>query len=242
MERGHQSDSRFERFFAEIFAELRPSGNCLVMVVKELFSKVRTLQNGELRFDRLAFGNQVFLPNDLPQTRIVRIDNDHTKQPCFSHETDAKWVQGLFEWGTAMRTFYALKPKPPSISDASSYAAQSSRHDYQSGESGSGGSRIGATRVLPQLGEFCAAFAQAEDEPYELVANAFALCKTHVQYDYHTNMPFPTTRVDPHWEEYHVDCENTRRWQPNFVGGVLAANLLTITMQTPEAVDDAIAP
>lgn len=191
LERGHQSDSRFERFFAEIFAELRPSGNCLVMVVKELFSKVRTLQNGELRFDRLAFGNQVFLPNDLPQTRIVRIDNDHTKQPCFSHETDAKWVQGLFEWGAAKRTFYALKPKPPSISDASSYAAQSSRHDYQSGEPGSGGSRIGATRVLPQLGEFCAAFAQPEDEPYELVANAFALCKTHVQYDYHTNMPFP---------------------------------------------------
>ncbi len=106
-------------------------------------------------------------------------------------DTTVKWPSGLFGWGQATRTFYALEPKSVSVSHQSGFASQTSHHGVAEEDPSLGQSHVDTPRLSAQLVEFCVMFHQSGDDALTLATWAFTLTAEHAQYDYHTTLPFP---------------------------------------------------
>jgi hypothetical protein len=190
--RGRQEENiaKFEVFFTAVLHQIDRRGSAIVIAEYEtVASKLRTLENGRLTFDRLAIGNSSYAPADFPNLRLIRISSDPKKQPHYYHTTEVKWVSGLFSWEAAQRTFYGLKTKPPSVSTEQHFAAQTSRHVVL----GDNAQRANddAARVSAQIDEICVAFMQEDDNPELLATLTHRLRGVHAQYRYDTSAPFP---------------------------------------------------
>ena len=161
--RWEENLAKFNVFFSTVLADIDRCGPALVIAEGEtLGDKLATLQNGRLELDRLSVGNRTFTPDDLPHLRLVRVSPDPKKQPYYHHDTDAKWLSGLFSWDGAKRTFYGLKAKPPSVSAGQHFAASVSRHQVF-GEN-ENPPKDDVSRVSAQLDEICVAFMQEDDD------------------------------------------------------------------------------
>lgn len=181
--------ARFETFFARAVTDIDRGGRALVLAEGEtLRHKLKTFLNSELTFDRLAFGVEAMTTTDLPNTRLVRLSPDRDRQPPYYQDT-TKWPSGLFAWGGARRTFFALKAKPVTVSAKQSFASLASRHGPV------GDNRFppqpGVPRVASQLDELCVQFMQADDDPLELVHLTHRLRGAHAQTRAQTVQPFP---------------------------------------------------
>jgi len=184
------NQSKFHAFFQNALSQINARGPSVVIAEMDTIAqRLSSLQNGKIVFDQLQIGNQSYSPSDWPNLRILRTSPDPKKQPYYYHDTEAKWPSGLFGWGDAHRTVYALKAKPPSISDRSSFASQASRHpvpdETQPLRSDD------AARPSPPLDEMCLAFMQPGDDPMLLVSFVHKLRSAHAQYKYDTSAPFP---------------------------------------------------
>src|SRR5207248_5408428 len=115
---------KFNAFFRAVLEQLDRRGPTLLVVEYEpVAGRLKTLQNGYLEFDHIAIGNRTYLPENLPNVRLVRVSSDHKKQPYYHHDTGNKWTSGFFSWGGAKRTFYGLKSKSPSVSAEQNFAS-----------------------------------------------------------------------------------------------------------------------
>jgi hypothetical protein len=142
-----------------------------------------------LTFDQLTIANRTLTPNDLPNLRIVRTSPDPKRQPYYHHDTENSWPSGLFGWGAATRTFYGLKQKPVTVSNAQHFAARVSRHAEP--EEGVRPPKEGLGGVNSQMDEICVAFRQEGDDPLTLATLVHRLRGAHAQYDADTARPFP---------------------------------------------------
>lgn len=186
--RKEENQAKFHNFFAAVLEQINRCGPSLVIAEMETIShRMTALQNQYLGFDRLQIGNRTFLPSDLPGLRLARTSPDPAKQPHYYHETDTSWPSGIFTWGDAKRTAYALKTKPVSVSSRSHFAARVSRHLAE----GDNKANDSAMRVTAQLDEFCLAFLQHGDGPDRLFALIHKLRRAHAQYAETTTLPYP---------------------------------------------------
>lgn len=97
--RGGQEENiaKFNAFFRAVMEQLDRRGPTLLTVEYETVAhKLKTLENGRLEFDHIAIGNRTYLPEDLPNIRLVRVSSDPQKQPYYYHDTGNKWVSGFF--------------------------------------------------------------------------------------------------------------------------------------------------
>ena len=186
--RQEENQARFHAFFSAALEQIDARGAAIVIAEMETIAhRLAALQNGNLVFDRLQVGNQTYAPTDLSNTRIIRTSPDPRKQPHYYHGTENKWPTGIFGWGTAERTAYALKAKPPSVSHESSFASQISRHL----PSGDNRPNDDAARLSAQLDEICIAFMQPGDDPARLMSFVAKLRGVHAQFRYDTTKPYP---------------------------------------------------
>ncbi len=190
--RGGQEENiaKFNAFFRAVMEQLDRRGPTLLTVEYETVAhKLKTLENGRLEFDHIAIGNRTYLPEDLPNIRLVRVSSDPQKQPYYYHDTGNKWVSGFFSWGGAKRTFYGLKNKSPSVSRKQHFASQTSRHMVLGDNEHLPNND--AMRVSAQMDEICVAFMQACDTSQTLAGLVHRLRGVHTQYPYDTSAPFP---------------------------------------------------
>ncbi|WFU58272.1 RNaseH domain-containing protein [Bradyrhizobium pachyrhizi] len=190
--RGRQEENlaKFETFFTMAMEDINRIGPSLVICEGEtLTHKMSALANGRLIFDHLTIANRTLTPNDLPNLRIVRTSPDPKRQPYYHHDTETSWPSGLFGWGAATRTFYGLKQKPVTVSNAQHYAARVSRHAEL--EEGVRRPKENLGRVSSQMDEICVAFRQEGDDPLTLATLVHRLRGAHAQYDADTARPFP---------------------------------------------------
>jgi hypothetical protein len=187
--RQEETQTKFRTFFANVLEQIDKCGPTIVIAEMETAKRVPALQNGNLIFDQLHLGNERYVPSDLANTRIARTSPDPDKQPHYYHETGAKWPSGIFGWGGAQRTAYALKTKPPSVSNKSSFASQTSRHPG-AGENQQRPAED-AARLTAQLDEICITFMQPGDDPMKLISLVHLLRGAHPQYKYDTSKPYP---------------------------------------------------
>lgn len=190
--RGRQEENltKFETFFTAALEDINRVGPALVICEGEtLTHKLSALANGKLKFDQLAIANKSLTPNDLPNLRIVRTSPDPKRQPHYHHNTENSWPSGLFSWGTATRTYYGLKQKPITVSNAQHFAARVSRHAEP--QEGARPPKDNLSRVSPQMDEICVAFLQQGDDPLTLATLVHRLRGAHAQYDADTARPFP---------------------------------------------------
>lgn len=181
--------NKFSMFFTNVFEQIDRIGEPTLLIAESETTahKLPALQNQHLAFDRLRVGNETYTPERLPNLRIVRTSLDVKRQPHYYHETEQKTTQGLFSWGDAKRTLYAIKKTPQTVSFKSKFASQASRH----GETGDGRTADHVVRPIAQLDEISVIFMQAGDEPRDLAAAAHRFRSTHAQYDDDTRQPFP---------------------------------------------------
>lgn len=190
--RGRQEENlaKFETFFTMAMEDINRIGPALVICEGEtLTHKLSALANGRLIFDQLTFANRTLTPNDLPNLRIVRTSPDPKRQPYYHHDTENTWPSGLFGWGAAARTYYGLKQKPVTVSNAQHFAARVSRHAEP--EEGVPPPKENLGRVSSQMDEICVAFHQDGDDPLTLATLVHRLRGAHAQYDADTARPFP---------------------------------------------------
>ncbi|RWH52857.1 MAG: DUF3893 domain-containing protein [Mesorhizobium sp.] len=190
--RGRQEENlaKFETFFNMAMEDINRVGPALVICEGEtLTHKLSALANGRLVFDQLTIANRTLTPNDLPNLRIVRTSPDPKRQPFYHHDTNNTWPSGLFAWGAATRTYYGLKQKPITVSNAQHFAARVSRHAEL--EEGVRPPKENLGRVSSQMDEICIAFHQEGDDPLTLAALVHRLRSAHAQYDADTARPFP---------------------------------------------------
>jgi hypothetical protein len=190
--RGRQEENlaKFETFFTMAMEDINRVGPALVICEGEtLTHKLSALENGRLAFDRLTIANRTLTPNDLPNLRIVRTSPDPKRQPYYHHDTENSWPSGLFCWGAATRTYYGLKQKPITVSNAQHFAARVSRHAEL--EEGARPPKENLGRVSSQMDEICIAFRQEGDDPLTLATLVHRLRGAHAQYDADTARPFP---------------------------------------------------
>ena len=190
--RGRQEENlaKFETFFTMAMEDINRIGPALVICEGEtLTHKLSALANGRLIFDHLTIANRTLTPNDLPNLRIVRTSPDPKRQPYYHHDMENSWTSGLFGWGAATRTFYGLKEKPVTVSNAQHYAARISRHAEL--EEGVRRPKENVGRVSSQMDEICVAFRQEGDDPLTLATLVHRLRGAHAQYDADTARPFP---------------------------------------------------
>jgi hypothetical protein len=190
--RGRQEENlaKFETFFTMAMEDINRIGPALVICEGDTLShKLSALANGKLVFDQLTIANRVLTPNDLPNLRIVRTSPDPKRQPYYHHDTENSWPSGLFSWGTATRTYYGLKQKPVTVSNAQHFAARISRHAEL--EEGVRPPKENLGRVSSQMDEICIAFRQEGDDPLTLATLVHRLRGAHAQYDADTARPFP---------------------------------------------------
>lgn len=190
--RGRQEETigRFETFFALALEDISRSGPSLVICEGEtLTHKLSALANGSLVFDRLTIANRNLTPADLPGLRLIRTSPDPKRQPFYYHNTDNSWPSGLFAWGEAKRTYYGLKQKPITVSNAQHFGARVSRHAVM--DPGVKPPKEGLGRVSSQMDEICIAFAQEGDDNLHLATLVHRLRGAHAQYDADTARPFP---------------------------------------------------
>jgi hypothetical protein len=190
--RGRQEENlaKFETFFTMALEDINRVGPALVICEGEtLTHKLEALKNGRLVFDQITIANRTLMPADLPAVRIVRTSPDPKRQPYYHHDTENTWPSGLFTWGAAARTYYGLKQKPITVSNAQHFAARASRHP--DAESAVRPPKEGLGRVSSQMDEICIAFHQAEDDPLTLATLVHRLRGAHAQYDADTARPFP---------------------------------------------------
>jgi hypothetical protein len=187
--RQEENQAKFRTFFASVLEQIDKCGPTVIIAEMETAKRLPALQNKNLIFDQLQLGNERYVPSDLTNTRIVRTSPDPDKQPHYYHETGAKWPSGIFTWGKAQRTAYALKTKPPSVSRKSSFASQTSRHPAATDNQQR--SATDAARLTAQLDEICIAFMQPGDDPMKLISFVHLLRGTHPQYKYETSKPYP---------------------------------------------------
>ncbi|WP_426411617.1 RNaseH domain-containing protein [Bradyrhizobium ganzhouense] len=190
--RGRQEENlaKFETFFTMAMEDINRVGPALVICEGEtLTHRLSALANGRLVFDHLTIANRTLTPNDLPNLRIVRTSPDPKRQPYYHHDTETSWPSGLFVWGAATRTFYGLKQKPVTVSNAQHYAARISRHAEI--EEGVRRPKESLGRVSSQMDEICVAFRQDGDDPLTLATLVHRLRGAHAQYDTDTARPFP---------------------------------------------------
>lgn len=187
--RQEETQAKFRTFFASVLEQIDKCGPTIIIAEMEAAKRLPALQNRNLIFDQLQLGNERYVPSDLTNTRIARTSSDTDKQPHYYHETGAKWPSGIFGWGKAQRTAYALKTKPPSVSHKSSFASQTSRHP------GAGDKQQrpteDAARLTAQLDEICITFMQPGDDPMKLISLVHLLRGAHPQYKYDTSKPYP---------------------------------------------------
>ncbi|KXF77193.1 hypothetical protein ATN84_07185 [Paramesorhizobium deserti] len=190
--RGRQEENlaKFETFFTMAMEDINRVGPALVICEGEtLTHKFSALANGRLVFDQLTIANRTLTPNDLPNLRMVRTSPDPKRQPYYHHDTNNSWPSGLFSWGAAKRTYYALKQKPITVSNAQHFAARVSRHTEL--EEGVRPPKENLGRVSSQMDEICIAFHQEGDDPLTLATLVHRLRGAHAQYDADTARPFP---------------------------------------------------
>ncbi len=190
--RGRQEENlaKFETFFTMAMEDINRIGPALVICEGDtLTHKLSALANGKLVFDQLTIANKMLTPNDLPNLRIVRTSPDPKRQPYYHHDTENSWPSGLFSWGTATRTYYGLKQKPATVSNAQHFAARVSRHAEL--EEGVRLPKQNLGRVSSQMDEICIAFRQEGDDPLTLATLVHRLRGAHAQYDADTARPFP---------------------------------------------------
>jgi hypothetical protein len=190
--RGRQEENlaKFETFFTMAMQDINRIGPALVICEGEtLTHKLSALANGKLIFDQLTIANRTLTPNDLPNLRIVRTSPDPKRQPHYHHDTETSWPSGLFGWGAATRTYYGLKQKPVTVSNAQHFAARVSRHAEL--EEGVRPPKENVGRVSSQMDEICVAFRQEGDDPLTLATLVHRLRGAHAQYDADTARPFP---------------------------------------------------
>lgn len=190
--RGRQEENlaKFETFFTMAMEDINRIGPALVICEGEtLTHKLSALANGKLIFDQLTIANRTLTPNDLPNLRIVRTSPDPNRQPYYHHDTENSWPSGLFGWGAATRTYYGLKQKPVTVSNAQHFAARVSRHAEL--EEGVRPPKENLGRVSSQMDEICVAFRQQGDDPLTLATLVHRLRSAHAQYDADTTRPFP---------------------------------------------------
>jgi hypothetical protein len=190
--RGRQEENlaKFETFFTMALEDINRIGPALVICEGEtLTHKLSALANGRLIFDQLTIANRTLTPNDLPNLRIVRTSPDPKRQPYYHHDTENSWPSGLFGWGAATRTYYGLKRKPVTVSNAQHFAARVSRHAEL--EEGVRPPKENLGRVSSQMDEICVAFRQDGDDPLTLATLVHRLRGAHAQYDADTARPFP---------------------------------------------------
>jgi hypothetical protein len=190
--RGRQEENlaKFETFFTMAMEDINRIGPALVICEGEtLTHKLSALANGRLIFDQLTIANRTLTPNDLPNLRIVRTSPDPKRQPYYHHDTENSWPSGLFGWGAATRTYYGLKRKPVTVSNAQHFAARVSRHAELEESVRPPKENLG--RVSSQMDEICVAFRQEGDDPLTLATLVHRLRGAHAQYDADTARPFP---------------------------------------------------
>lgn len=190
--RGRQEENlaKFETFFTMAMEDINRIGPALVICEGDtLTHKLSALANGKLVFDQLTIANRMLTPNDLPNLRIVRTSPDPKRQPYYHHDTENSWPSGLFSWGTATRTYYGLKQKPVTVSNAQHFAARVSRHADL--EEGMRPPKENLGRVSSQMDEICIAFRQEGDDPLILATLVHRLRGAHAQYNADTARPFP---------------------------------------------------
>jgi len=190
--RGRQEENlaKFETFFTMAMEDINRIGPALVICEGEtLTHKLSALANGRLIFDQLTIANRTLKPTDLPSLRIVRTSPDPKRQPYYHHDTENSWPSGLFGWGTATRTYYGLKQKPVTVSNAQHFAARVSRHAEP--EEGVRPPKESLGRVSSQIDEICVAFRQEGDDPLTLATLVHRLRRAHAQFDADTARPFP---------------------------------------------------
>ena len=190
--RGRQGENlaKFETFFTMAMQDINRIGPALVICEGEtLTHKLSALENGRLIFDQMTIANRTLTPNDLPNLRIVRTSPDPKRQPYYHHNTENSWPSGLFGWGGATRTYYGLKQKPVTVSNAQHFAARVSRHAEP--EEGVPPTKESLGRVSSQMDEICVVFRQEEDDPLTLATLVHRLRGTHAQYSADTTRPFP---------------------------------------------------
>lgn len=190
--RGRQEENvaKFETFFTMAMEDINRIGPALMICEGEtLTHKLSALANGRLVFDQLTIANRVLTPKDLPNLRIVRTSPDPKRQPYYHHDTDNSWPSGLFGWGEATRTYYGLKQKPITVSNAQHFAARVSRHAEP--EEGARPPKENLGRVSSQMDEICVTFQQEGDDPLTLATLVHRLRGAHAQYDADTARPFP---------------------------------------------------
>lgn len=150
-----------------------------------LRSFVPSLQNGQLRFDRLTIGNRTYAPSDLPNLRLVRVNANGSELPPYSHDNDSQWTSGLFNWGDARRTVYGAKKKPVTVQKGR--ALLRSRHDLENATARSDREH----RKAAALDELCVIFVQPNDDVPKLQLLAHRLRSQHTHYNDDTRLPFP---------------------------------------------------
>ncbi|WP_428249588.1 RNaseH domain-containing protein [Ferrovibrio sp.] len=189
--RGRQEENvaKFNTFFAAALKGINEVGqpSLVITEMETSVSRIPSLQNGSLTFDQLRIGGQTFTPADLPNLTLVRTSPDRRKQPHYFHDKDTAWPSGMFKWGDAARTLYALKSKPPTVSTKSHYAANISRHPV----SGDNKVDYSTGRLSAQLDEFCVIFKQSGDDAGYLLSMVHKLRNVHTQYSYATSQPYP---------------------------------------------------
>ena len=182
----HESLHAYAAFFAAALEQIDHHGPSLVVVEPTtLAHKLPALHNANLTFDRLTIGTRTFTPDQLPNTRIVRLSQELGQKQTHYHEGSSKEVSGFFTWGSAQRTFYASKPSALSLKTVKVNATVS-RHSINVTEQ-----REEALRKITPTDELCVMFCQPNDEPAALAQLAHKLRKTHVQYDDSTCISFP---------------------------------------------------
>ncbi|MDB5577512.1 MAG: hypothetical protein JWR80_2688 [Bradyrhizobium sp.] len=188
--RAEENLGKFETFFTVALEDISRAGASLVICEGEtLTHKLEALSNGRLRFDQMTIANRNFGPCDLPGLRIVRTSPDAKRQPYYHHDTENSWPSGLFSWGSASRTFYGLKQKPMTVSNAQHFASRVSRHAEV--EDATKPSKDSVGRVSSQIDEICITFQQEGDDPFFLATLVHRLRGAHAQYDADTARPFP---------------------------------------------------
>jgi len=186
--RFEENIAKFNTFFSAALEQINRVGPAIVLAdLDTLSDKFKSIQNGNLAFDRLEIGNRVLTPSDLRNIRVIRLSTNSEKLPTYYHDETTQWPTGLFIWGDRVkRTAYALKRKPVS---AKSIGRSSlvSRH-LDSGDNRAIDDR---PRRASAIDEVCVIFCQAGDDLGELRLAAHRLRGTHAQYDDDTRSPFP---------------------------------------------------
>ena len=183
--RDSQNTARFEAFFIGVLEQLVGLNERIVLLIDQesTAQRIKTFQNGELRFDHLELGGRQFSPENLLNLCIVRVNTDYRRASFYSPTTEAQWPSGPFRWPDQKRTVYSRKQKPASVG-VRSRASLYSRHSYE-GKEGQ------YQRLASQLDEMSVIFKPRDVEALRVAGYAHRLRRFHEQYDGDTQLPFP---------------------------------------------------